>query len=104
MIALAGVDGVVHPPWAVHLAVIDVLLTTVGLELFDDLLHVLHLLLVRHQNSILGLNDHQILDAHGRHQAVFRMHISVARTLAKYVALEHIALSILGADVPKRRP
>ncbi|MNN86676.1 hypothetical protein D3C81_2041160 [compost metagenome] len=56
---------------------------------------------MRDQHGVLGLDDHQILDANGSHQAAVGMHIGVAGVLAQHVALEDVALGILSADVPQ---
>ncbi|MOA52034.1 hypothetical protein D3C78_1752610 [compost metagenome] len=72
------------------------------LELFDDLLHVLDLVLVCDQYRILGFDDHQVLDPHGRDQAAVCMHEGVVGVMAESIALEHIACGILGADFPER--
>ncbi|MNP58749.1 hypothetical protein D3C76_1536920 [compost metagenome] len=54
LVAMTVVDRVVHSPWAIHLTMVNVLVARAILQLLDYLFYILHAVLVRDQNSILG--------------------------------------------------
>ncbi len=102
LIARPLVDGVVDAPRPIDLAVVLELAALLTLQLLDDAFDMLRLVLVRHQHRILGFDDHQVLDADGRHQAVVRMHVGVAAAVVEHVAAKHVAFGVLAAHVPQR--
>ena len=103
--AVANADRVVAAPGPVHLAVEQVLLPARGLDLVDDLFHVLDAILARHQRRIGRVDDDQVLDPDGRdHAAVRCAHQAVAGVDRQHIAFVAVAIRVAVGRGPQRRP
>src|SRR5690606_31722625 len=87
----ARVDRVVAAPRAIDLAVEGVLLAPGFPDAVHDALDVLHPVLARDQGGVLGVDDHQVLDAdRGDHAPVRGPHQVVAAVQRQHVAFEAV--------------
>ena len=78
---LTGIHPVIRAPGPEHLAVDAALGAVLRFQPVDNLLYILRLVLVRHQNRVSGLHHHQITHPHAGHQAAFRNRQGVAAVL-----------------------
>lgn len=82
----------------------DVLVALLRLKPLDDLLDLLTLVAMRDQYGVLGFNDHQILDPHGRDQTMVGLHQAIAGREGHHVAVQAVTIGIALPDIPDRRP
>ena len=102
--AFAGVNAVVGTPGPQHLAVDAAFGATLFFEAVDDLLDVLRLVLVRHQNRIGGFHHHQIAHPDAGHQATLRQCQGVTTILQQHIALGDVTVGVLGQHLPQGVP
>lgn len=98
--AFAAVDGVIAAPGAVHQAVGGGFGALGGVEAGDNAPHVLDLVAGGHQQGVGGLDDHGVVQAQQRDQAMAGIGIDIAAVFGDDVAAQGIALAVLRRQLP----
>ncbi len=102
--ALAHVDGVVGTPGTEDFLVCLDLVAVLLLEGVDQLLDVLDLVLVGDHDRVLGFHHDHVFQTDQGHQLAVAVHQAVAAVMQDDVALDDVAVVVLGMDVPQRGP
>src|SRR4051812_31680459 len=79
--ALSLVERLEISPGAVDAAMRQVLVAMTRLQVLHRKLHILREVLVRYQDRVIGLDDHQVLYTDSRHQATLGAHITTSRSI-----------------------
>ncbi len=74
------------------------------LNRLDDLLDVLGAILGGDENAVVGRDDDEVVDAQRRDQVAVGADVAVGGVERERIAHDHVAVAIVGADVPQRRP
>ncbi len=80
------------------------LLAIYASQLGDNLGDVLRATLVRHEQSVGGLYDHQVLHADGCDQRTSCIHVQPLAVLQHHVALNEVVIAIARSKLPKCLP
>ncbi len=102
--ARALVDAVVGAPGAVHPAVALGLGAGLLHQVPDQLLDLLHAVLVGDHHGVLGLHHHHVVQADQGDQLVLAVDQAVAAVLQHDVAARDVAGGVLALDLPERGP
>src|SRR6266568_7749453 len=102
--AVAGVDGFVIAPGAVHATVGNVLGARLPVEPFDHLFHLLRTRFVGNEHGVVGFDDQEILRSEHRHETVFGAYITVVAVVQVDIPAHDVTGSILFARFPERHP
>ena len=104
LVARAPVDALIIAPGAVHAAVPGRLRLMRPLELLDQLLDLVRLSLVGDQDRIAGRHDNHVVEPDHGGQMLFRAHEQVCRIDRHRPAAQAVAVRVLRAQPPHRRP
>ena len=97
-------DAVVTAPGTEHLAMQRILGATELFQPQHQLLHVLYAILRRHQDRVLGLDDHVVLQSHRGHQAALGIQVTAVRVFAEHVPVHDVTVRVGIARLVQRRP
>ncbi len=87
-----------------YLGVYIDLFPLIPVEAFDDLLHLLGLAAVGHQQDVGRIHHHQVPNPQHGHQAALGTKVVVPAVDGQDIPLDYVAVLVLLADLPECRP
>src|SRR5882762_9835589 len=97
-------DAVVAAPGTEHLPMQRILGAPQLFQPQHQLLHVLYVILRRHQHRVLGLDDHVVLESHRGHQAALGIQVAPVGVFAEHVPAYDVTVRVGVARLVERRP
>ena len=102
--AVAGVHALVASPRPIHLAMDAPFGPRLAFQARHDLAHVLGAVAARHHHGVRRLDHHHVVESDAGEQPVLRDQQRLARVHGADVALHHVAVAVLRADLPQGVP